>query len=87
MAFNSFNLQNNMPKLVPVSAKRMIKILLKLGFDLLRIKGSHHFYLNTKTGKTTVVPVHNNEVLGVGILKEILRDIDISIDEYEKLRK
>lgn len=76
-----------MPKLTPISAKKMIKILHVLGFELLRIKGSHHFYQNDESGKTTVVPLHNNEVLGVGILKEILKDINLSIDDYERLRK
>lgn len=65
----------------------MIKIILSLGFELLRVKGSHYFFLNTATGKTTIIPVHNNEVLGVGILKEILKDIGLSVDEYERLRR
>lgn len=65
----------------------MLKILKLLNFELLRTKGSHHFYYNKETGKTTVVPVHNNEVLGIGILREIIKDIDISIDKYEDLRK
>jgi len=87
LAFNSLNSLNSMPKLVPISAKKMIKIILGLDFQLLRVKGSHHFYHNPETEKSTVVPLHNNEVLGVGILKEILKDINLPIDEYDKLRK
>jgi predicted RNA binding protein YcfA (HicA-like mRNA interferase family) len=76
-----------MEKLIPLPAKKMIKIILSLGFKLLRTKGSHNFFQNINTGKTTVIPLHNNEVLGSGILKEILKDIGISVDEYEKLRR
>ncbi len=76
-----------MPKLNIISAKKMIKILKLLGFKLLRKKGSHHFFINYKTKKTTVIPLHSNEDLGVGILKEILKDIELNIEEYEKLRR
>jgi len=65
----------------------MIKILERLGFVLLRSKGSHHFFINHENKNTTTVPVHGNEDLGVGILKEILKDIDITVEEYEELRK
>ncbi|PIR58316.1 MAG: hypothetical protein COU70_01535 [Parcubacteria group bacterium CG10_big_fil_rev_8_21_14_0_10_35_15] len=76
-----------MSKLNIISAKKMIKILYVLGFELVRSKGSHHFFIHKEDGKTTVIPVHNNEDLGSGILKNILRDIDLDVEEYEKLRK
>ena len=61
--------------------------LKRLGFQKLRTKGSHHFFFNPITRKTATVPVHRNEYLSIGILKEILRDLELSIEEYEKLRK
>lgn len=76
-----------MPKLVPIPAKKMIKILQSLGFVLVRVRGSHHFFLNSISGKTATVPVHGGEQLGVGLLKSILRDIDVTVEEYDKLRK
>lgn len=65
----------------------MIKILKFLGFKLIRIKGSHHFFFNIETRRSTVIPIHGNENLGIGILKEILKDIELDIDVYEKLRE
>ena len=76
-----------MPKLNIISTKKMMKILKLLGFELIRTKGSHHFFFNSKTGKTTTIPVHGNEDLGVGIVKEILRDIELDIEHYERLRR
>jgi len=35
-----------MPRLNPLPAKKMVKILLKLGFQEIRAKGSHHFFFN-----------------------------------------
>ena len=76
-----------MAKLHPLPAKKMVKILLFLGFQEIRVKGSHHFFFNPKTRKTTTIPIHHNEYLSIGILKEILKDIDLSVSEYEKLRR
>lgn len=76
-----------MPKLVPISAKKMIKILVALGFIEIRSRGSHHFFLNSKTKNTTVIPIHGNENLGIGLLKEILKDIDLSVTEFDQLRR
>lgn len=76
-----------MPRLHPIPAKKMIKILLRLGFCEVRSRGSHHFFLNLTNKQTATVPIHGNEYLSIGILKEILRDIELSVEEYEKLRR
>lgn len=37
--------------------------------------------------KTATVPIHRNENLSIGVLREILRDIELSIEDYERLRR
>lgn len=76
-----------MPRLCPVSAKKAVKMLQHFGFQEIRVKGSHHFFFNSITKKTATVPIHGKEDLSIGILKEILRDIGLSIEEYEKARR
>lgn len=76
-----------MPKLNIIPAKKMIKILKSLGFKLMRVKGSHHFFSNPEIGRTATIPIHRNSDLSAGILKEILKDIELSVEEYEKLRR
>jgi predicted RNA binding protein YcfA (HicA-like mRNA interferase family) len=76
-----------MPRLVPVPAKKILKLLVAHGFVVLRITGSHHFLINKVTNKTTTIPVHGNEELGQGLLRKILRDIDMSVEEFELQRK
>ncbi|MDD3263074.1 MAG: type II toxin-antitoxin system HicA family toxin [Candidatus Absconditabacteria bacterium] len=49
----------------------LIKILKKHGFVEHHRKGSHCMLKNPKTGKYTVVPVHNKE-LGIGITLAII---------------
>jgi len=46
-----------------------------------------HFRFKHPDGRKTVVPIHNNEDLGKGLLREILNQIDLSKEEYERLRR
>ena len=74
-----------MPKLVPVSGKKLCKILERLGFIAIQGKGSHIRFKHLD-GRRTVVPIHANEDIGKGLLKQILNQIRISVEEYERLR-
>ncbi|MFA5793309.1 MAG: type II toxin-antitoxin system HicA family toxin [Candidatus Gracilibacteria bacterium] len=74
-----------MPKLVPIKPKRLLKILIELGFIERDAEGSHIF-LKHKDGRTTVIPMHNKD-LSRGLLRKIINDIKITVEEYEKLRK
>ena len=76
-----------MPKLSPISGKKMIKLLKRCGFEIIRIKGSHNFLKNKENGLITTVPAHSNENLRIGMIKNILADINMDRDEYESLRK
>ncbi len=67
-----------------VSGKSLILALRKIGFDVLRVKGSHHF-LRHPDGRTTVVPVNAGETLGPGLLSKILRDTEQTRDDLEEL--
>jgi predicted RNA binding protein YcfA (HicA-like mRNA interferase family) len=73
-----------MTKLPSLTGKELVAILGKAGFQILRIKGSHHF-LRHSDGRSTVVPVHSGESIGPGLFLRILRDCDLSRDEFEKL--
>lgn len=59
----------------------MVAALKKSGFEVARIKGSHHF-LRHADGRGTVVPVHSGETIGPGLLTAILRDCDIERDDF-----
>jgi predicted RNA binding protein YcfA (HicA-like mRNA interferase family) len=74
-----------MSKLTIISPKDMVKLLVTIGFVEIRQKGSHKTFKHNN-GRTTVIPFHGEE-LGRGLIRKILRDIDISTDKYEKLIK
>jgi len=67
-----------------LSGKDLLAALKKSGFEVLRVKGSHHF-IRHSDGRSTVVPVHSGETLGPGLLAKILRDCDLSREQLQKL--
>jgi len=73
-----------MAKAPRLTGKELIKLLKSLGFNVVRIKGSHHILKNA-AGKTTVIPVHTNEVIGPGLLAKILADCEIRKEDLLKL--
>ncbi len=73
-----------MAKLPKISGKEMCKILEKLGFEKVFGKGSHVRFIH-KDGRRTVVPVHDNEDLGPGLLLEILKQAGLTREDFEKL--
>jgi len=69
-----------MTKLPALTGKILIAALLRAGFEVVRIKGSHH-YLRHPDDRCTVVPVHAGETIGSGLLAKILKDCDLSRDD------
>jgi len=69
-----------MPKAPRSTGREVIAALRKLGFVVIRVKGSHHFVRHSD-GRTTVVPVHRGEVLGVGLLSSIARDCEVAVED------
>lgn len=66
-----------------LNGAQLVKALRRLGFDLIRIKGSHHF-LRHPDGRCTVVPVHRGETIGRGLVAQILRDCEITREDIQK---
>ena len=71
-----------MPRLPRVRGRELIRALRRLGFGLLRIKGSHHF-MRHSDGRSTVVPVHAGDVIGPGLLSKILSDAEVIVEDLD----
>lgn len=70
-----------MSRLPRITGREIVVALRKVGFEVNRIKGSHHF-LRHVDGRGTVIPVHSGETIGPGLLSAILRDCEIDRDEF-----
>ncbi len=70
-----------MPKLRRLSGQDVVRILLQLGFEVVRIRGSHHIMRRIviiegkEEAQTVNVPVHGNTPLATGMLKRLYRDL------------
>ena len=75
-----------MTKLPSLTGKDIISILKKVGFEIKRQKGSHVF-LQHPDGRATVVPIHSGERIGPGLMAKILRDVNMTKEEFYQLLK
>lgn len=69
-----------MTRLPRAKGREIVRALEKRGFVIDRTRGSHVF-LKHPDGRATTVPVHSGETLGPGLLRAILRDVEMSVDE------
>jgi len=70
-----------MHRLPALTGKELLAVLERLGFTVVRVKGSHHVLLH-EDGRRTVVPVHAGESLGRGLLTKILHDCELDRDQF-----
>ena len=73
-----------MSRLPVMSARQVEAVLLALGFVRVRQRGSHVFYRHAD-GRTTTVPHHAGRDIALPLLREILREIAVSPDEFVEL--
>jgi len=67
------------PKLPRITAKELIKILKKEGFEEVGYEGSHCHLKNEETGVKITIPVHKGKIIGPGLLKAILKQTQIDL--------
>lgn len=68
------------PKAPRLTGRQLIKLLAKHGFEVSRIRGSHHI-MKHPDGRATVVPVHRGETIGPGLLSRILKDTELTTQD------
>jgi len=69
-----------------IKVKLLEKFLFYLGFEVKRQSGSHVFYRHPD-GRYTTLPHHGNQDLGRSLIRQILREIDITPEELISLLK
>lgn len=75
-----------MPKLPVIKARKLLKILQKLGFYKHHQVGSH-VQLKHPDGRRTTIPYHPTQEIRRGTLKAIIDDLDMSVEEFIKALK
>ena len=75
-----------MSKRPALTGKTLLSSLKRAGFMVVRTRGSHVF-LQHDDGRATVVPIHSGETIGPGLLSKILRDVEMTKDDLQKMLK
>jgi len=73
-------------KIPIVKVKIFEKLLVVLGFEAKRQSGSHVFYRHPD-GRYTTLPHHGNQDLGRPLIRQILREIDLTPEQFTKYLK
>ncbi len=71
-------------KLPILKPQEMVRVVEKMGFiRTKKSKGGHLRYCHPD-GRKTSIPMHKGEDIGRGLLRKILKDIDIEVEELRK---
>ncbi len=67
---------------VPVlKPSEVADILRKLGFELVRQRGSHQQFRDTR-GRCTTVPFHKGRDISPPLLRQIAKDIGMTLEDF-----
>ena len=72
--------------IIPILAARVvIRKLQRAGFYYVKSHGSHQYYLHPITKRMTSIPVHGGNTIGRKLLKEIIDQTGITVEQFLEL--
>ena len=75
------------PKLPVVSGRQVIRALERVGYCVVRQRGSHIRLRDEDDPNHLPVTVPDHKTVKPGLLRKILRDADLAVDEFADLLK
>ena len=73
-----------MSRLPRITGKVLVATLQGIGFIVIRVKGSHHHLYRAGSNLVTV-PVHSGEILSPMVIKSVLKQAGLEVDELIEL--
>lgn len=73
---------SGLPALKP---RELIRALERMGFRVLRKSRGSHWQFEHPDGRRTTIPVHKGQDIGPGLLRKILRDIELDVEDLRKI--
>jgi predicted RNA binding protein YcfA (HicA-like mRNA interferase family) len=73
----------SLPVLKP---SEVVEILRKLGFEMIRQRGSHQQFKDPSAGRFTTVPFHKGRDISPPLLRQIAKDIGMTPDDFIRNR-
>lgn len=75
-----------MTQMPRITAKEAERVVLKLGFVLVRQSGSHRIYKNA-AGQRVTIPFHSHKTLHPKVVRSIINDARITVEDFCRLLK
>lgn len=73
-----------MPRIRPLAPQKIIKILERAGFKVIRQKGSHVIMIDER-GTRIVTPVHPGKDVKPGLIRAVIKEAGLSREEFFRL--
>jgi len=71
---------------IPIlTARLVIRKLIRAGFQHAKSKGSHQYYFHPITKRLTSIPIHGGNTIGRKLLTQILKQAGLTIEQFLKL--
>ena len=71
-----------MAKFLSLTSRKVVRALKRAGFVEDRQRGSHLMLIHPEKKARTVVPIHSGRTIKEPLLRAIVRDANLSIDEF-----
>jgi predicted RNA binding protein YcfA (HicA-like mRNA interferase family) len=72
-----------MPNKLPrITGEDALRAFGKCGYAVDRIRGSHHILRHPDKSVRLSIPVHKGKILGLGLLKSLILDAGLTIEEF-----
>ena len=75
-----------MSKLSPAKPREVERILKRLGFQQIRQAAGSHAVFRHSDGRWTTVTLHHGRDIPKGTLRNIVKDLGITVEEFERIR-
>jgi len=71
-----------MPSLPAVDGRQAIRAFEKVGFSVVRVRGSHHIMKKSGHPVLLSIPVHGNRPIAPGTLRNLIKDAGLTVEEF-----
>ncbi|MBM4460288.1 MAG: type II toxin-antitoxin system HicA family toxin [Chloroflexi bacterium] len=71
-----------MSRLTPLKSSEVVRKLRQLGYDGPIPGGRHMRMVHPESGQIIPIPVHSGKDISVGLIREIIRQVGITRDEW-----
>lgn len=67
-----------------VTGDQLVRALVRAGFAVDYVRGSHHYLRRADVPPTVTVPVHSGRMIPPGTLRSVLRQAGLTVDELRR---